>query len=187
LHDGIKGHGVDGSPRTLGNDDEEGALELKVDEKGDIVGAFLTPSQLGKDQEASPALAALCNSHTLPDGSHGFKIAFGYTAGLYDTYGTVVSVQKEDVGDDDGYGEDPFGNLERDRGLDLARPFLECEQIDGSKGVGDVDGAGNNDEDPEPNVGKGCEAGRGLEVGKVLSKSAYQDVIVVIVGRGRTM
>lgn len=157
LHDGVESHGIDGDSRTLGNDDDQGALELEVDEKSNIVGSLLTLGQLSKDKEASPALTTLGDAHTLQDGSKRFKIAFRYTARLHNTQRTEPAVYEEDIGDDDGNGEDPFGDFEWNLGLNLARPFIESEQIDGSEGVGGVDGTGDEDEDPQPNVGKGCE------------------------------
>jgi hypothetical protein len=152
---------------------------LEVDEERNIVGPLFTPGQLSEDEEASPSLAGLGDAHTLPDGSHGLEVAFRHTAGLDDAYCAVVAVQEEDVGDDDGDGEDPLGNLERDGRLDLAGPVVEGEQIDGGEAIGQVDGARDDDEDPQPDVGERREAGGRLEVGQVL----YSQHAIGLVGR----
>lgn len=65
LHDGIQSHGIDGDTWPLSDDDEQGTLELEVDEEGNVVGALFTLGQLGKDQEAPPALSARRDAHTL--------------------------------------------------------------------------------------------------------------------------
>jgi hypothetical protein len=168
----------------LSDNDEQSALELEVDKERDVVGALFTLGQLGKDEKASPSLAGLGDAHTLPDGSHGFKVAFRHTARLDDTYGAVVAVQQEYVGDDDGYSEDPLGNIKRNGGLDLVGPVVECKQIDGGESISDVDGTRDDDEDPQPDVGEGREARRGLEVGQVLDS---QHAIHVVGACIRTM
>lgn len=80
LHDSVQCHAIDGNTRSLGDDDEQSALELEVDEKGNIVGTLLGLGEFGKDKEAAPALAALSETHTLPDGSKRLEVAFRHTA-----------------------------------------------------------------------------------------------------------
>lgn len=145
LHDGVKSHGIDGDSRTLSDYDEEGALELKVDENSNVVGTLLGLGQFSKDQEASPTLTALCHTHTLPDSGKRLEIAFCHATGSHHAQGHDPSVQEEDVGNDDGNGKDPFGDLKGNLGLDLAGPFVEGQKIDGSKGIGGVNCARDND------------------------------------------
>ena len=92
LHDCIQGHGIDGCAGPLCNDEKQGALELEIDKEGDVIGALFTLGEFGKNQEASPALAGLGNAHTLPDGSHGFQVAFGHTARLDNAHRAEVAV-----------------------------------------------------------------------------------------------
>lgn len=113
-------------------------------------------------------MALLGQTHTLPDGSQRLEIAFSDATRADHANGAEPAIGKKDIGDDDADGEDPFSHLEADLGLHLAGPLVEGEQVDGSEGVGSVDGARDEDQDPQPDVGKGCEAGRRLEVGEGL-------------------
>ena len=168
LHDGVQGHGVEGNARSLGDNKDQGALELEVDEEGNVVGALFTLGQLGEDQEAAPALARLCDAHTLQDSSQGLEVALGHTAHAHDAQSADPSIYKEDIGDYDGDGEDPLCDFKGNDGLDLARPLVKGQEVDGSEGIGSVDGAGDEDENPQPGVGKGREARSRLEVGQGL-------------------
>jgi len=154
LHDGVQSHGIDGNARTLRNDNEESALKLEVDEEGNVVGALLTLSELCEYEKSSPTLTALGDAHTLHDGGKWFEVAFCHAARLDNPQGTKPAVEQKHVGDNDGDGEDPFGNLEWDLGLDLARPIVEGEQVHCGEGVGGIDGARDEDEDPEPGIGQ---------------------------------
>jgi hypothetical protein len=162
----------------LSDNDEQSALELEVNEEGNVVGTLFTLGQFGKDEEAPPALTSLCDAHTLPDGSHGFEVAFRHTSRLDDAYGSEVSVEEEDVGDDDGYGKDPFCDFKRNRGLDLAGPIVEGEKIDGGEAVCEIDGARDDYENPEPDIGERSEAGGRPEIGKVLNSISLRVVPV---------
>ena len=159
LHDGVQCQGVDGDARTLGDYDKHSALELKVDEESDVVGALFTLGQFGEDQEAPPALAAFSQSHTLQYSCQRLEITFGNTACPHDAQSHDPSVEKENVGDDDSDCENPFGNLEGNLGLDLTRPFIEGEKVDGGESIGGVDSAGDDYEDPQPYIGEGRETG----------------------------
>lgn len=164
LYNSPQRQGVDNDAWALCQDNDQSTFELEVDEKGNVVDALSALGQFSKDQEAAPSLAAFGQSQTLEDGGQRFKIALGDAARAYDAECANPSVGQEDVGDDDADGENPLCDVEIDFGFDLARPFVEGEEIDGGKGVGSVDGARDDDEDPQPNVGKGCEAGCRLEV-----------------------
>jgi hypothetical protein len=111
-------------------------LELEVHKEGNVVGTLLTLCQFSKDKETSPALARLGQTHTLPDGSQWLEVALCYTARAHDTDGPDSPIDEKDVGDDDGDGEDPFGDLKGHLWLHLTRPFVEGEQVDGGKGIG---------------------------------------------------
>ena len=158
LHDGIQGHGVDSDARPLSNDDKQGALELEVYKEGNVVGALFTLGQLGKDQEASPALTSLGHTHALEDNRQRVEIALCYASRAHNAHSHDPSIYEEDVGNDDGNGEDPFGHFERNLGLDLTRPLVESEKVDSSEGIGGVDSAGDEYEYPQPTVGDGCKA-----------------------------
>lgn len=147
-------------------------LELKIDKKGNVVNSLLTLREFGKDQETSPSLASFGQAHTLPDGSKRLEVALSDAAGADDTERPDPSVGEKDIGDDDADGEDPLGYVEADLGTHLARPLVEGEEIDGSEGIGGVDGARDEDKHPQPNVGEGRQARGRLEVGEGLSKSA---------------
>ena len=158
LHDGVQGHGVDRNTWSLSDNDDESALELEVDEESNVVGSLLTFRQLGEDQKTTPTSATAGESHTLPDSSHWLEVAFCHTAGAHDTECPDASVDQEDVGDNDGNGENPFGNFERYLRLYLTGPLVEGEEVHGGEGIGGVHGAGDEDEDPKPGVGEGCQA-----------------------------
>lgn len=148
LHDSVQGHGVDCDTGALSNNDDESALELKVDEESNVVGPLLTFRQLSEDKESAPTAATAGEAHTLPDSSHWLQIAFRDTAGTHDTDCSNASVDQEYVGNNDRDGEDPFRDFERHLGLYLARPLVEGKEIDGGEGISGVDGAGDEDEDP---------------------------------------
>lgn len=153
LHNSIQGHGIDRDAWALSDNDNKRTLELKVDEKSNVVGALLTLRQLSEDQEAAPPSATAGEPHTLPDSSHWLKIALCHTTGAHDPERSQESIGQEDVGDNDGNGKDPLGNLERYLRLYLTGPFIEGEEVDGGEGIGGVDGAGDENENPEPGVG----------------------------------
>jgi hypothetical protein len=146
-------------------------LELKVHKERNVVGTLLTLCQFSKDKESSPALASLGQTHTLPDGSQWLEVALCHTARAHDTDGSDSSIDKKDVGDDDGDGEDPLGDLKGHLWLDLTGPFVEGEQVDGGEGIGCVDSTRDDDQNPQPHVGEGREAGAGPEIREVLSLS----------------
>ena len=148
-------------------------FKLKVDKEGNVVDALPRLGQFGEDQEAAPSLAALGQPHALPDGRERLKVAFSDAAGSYDANCPDPAVYQEDIGDDDADGEDPLGHVKADLGPHLARPLVEGEEINGGEGVGGVDGARSEDEDPQPNVGKGGQTGRRLEVRESLVESAF--------------
>lgn len=153
------------------DNDEQCALELEVDEEGNVVGTLFAPRQLSKDEEAPPALSLFCDSHTLTDGGKWFEVAFRHTAGPEDTQGAEPAVQEKDIGYDDGDGKDPFGYLKRDLGLDLTRPVIEGEQVHCGEGIGGVNSTRDNDEDPQPGIGEWCKTRGRLEVAEVLHRS----------------
>lgn len=155
LHNSVQGHGVDGDTGALSDNDDERALKLEVDEKGNVIGTLLTLCQLSKDQKAAPSSAAVGQPHRLPDSSHWLEVAFCHAARAHDPESPHTSVAQENIRDDDSDGEDPLGNLERYLGLYLAGPLIEGEKVDGSEGIGGVNSAGDEGEDPEPGVGKG--------------------------------
>lgn len=159
LHDSIQGHAVNSNSWPLSDDDEKRALELEVNEERDVIGTLFTLGQFSEDQEAPPTLSTASDSHTLQDGGKRFEIAFGDAAGAHDPQGHDPAIEEKDIRNDDSDGEDPFGNLEGNLGLDLTRPLVEGEEIDGSESIGGVDGARDDDEDPQPNIGKGRETG----------------------------
>jgi hypothetical protein len=125
----------------LGDDYKQSALELKVYKESNVVGTLLTLGQLCKDQETAPALASLGDAHTLEYGSQWLEVAFRDTSCPHDTQSSDPSVGEKDIGDDNGDGEDPFGNVKRHGRLDLARPFVKSKEVDGGEGVGSVNGA----------------------------------------------
>lgn len=178
LHDGVQRHGVDCDSGALGDKDEQGALELEVDEKRNVVDALFTLCQLGKNQETAPALARRRDAHTLPDDSHGLEVALGHASGAHDAQGADVAVDEKNIGNDDGDGEDPLCDFKGHGGLDGAGPLVKGEKVDGSKGVGGVDGARNDDEDPQPGIGKGREARSRLEVGEGLATLVWPCLLV---------
>jgi hypothetical protein len=139
LHDGVQSHGVESNSRSLGNNDEQRALELEIDKEGDVVGTLLTLGQLCEDQEAAPALAGLGDAHTLQYSCQGLEVAFRDTSGPHDAQSPDPSVCEKDVGDDDGNGEDPFGNVKGHGRFDLAGPFVKSKEVDGGEGIGSID------------------------------------------------
>lgn len=173
LHDSVQSHSVDCNAWALGDNDDQSALELEVDEESNVIGSLFTLGQLGEDQETTPSSATAGESHTLPDSGHWFEVAFCDAARSHDTECSDASVDQEDIGDDDGNSEDPFGDLERYLGLYLTGPLVEGEEIDGCESVGGVDGTGDENEDPEPGVGEGCQARRRPEVREVLYTSVW--------------
>ena len=197
LHDGVQSHGVEGNARSLCNNDEQGALELEVDKKGDVVGTLLTLGQLGKDQKTTPALASLGNAHTLQYSSQWLKVALRDTSCAHNAQSPDPSIYEKDIGDDDGNGEDPFGHVEGYGRLDLARPFVKSKEIDGSEGVGGIDGTRDEDENPQPGVRERREARGGLEVGQGLAglaclvrlshSSTYNVSPLLLLGDGSTL
>lgn len=152
--------------------ERNGTFELEVDKEGNIIDALAALGQLGEDQEASPSLTRFSQSHTLEDGSQRLEVAFGHATGAQDADGANPSVCEEDVRDDDADGEDPLCDVEVDLWLHLARPLVEGEQVDGGKGISGVDGARDDDENPQPDVREGRKARSGLEVGECLAESA---------------
>lgn len=158
LHDGVQSHRVDRNTRALGDNNDKSTLELEINKEGNVVGTLLTFRQLGEDQETAPSSTAAGEPHTLPNGSHWFKIAFCHTAGAHDTECPNASIDQEDVGDDDGNGEDPLGDFERHLRLYLTGPLVKGKEVHGGEGIGGIDGARDEDEDPKPGVGEGCQA-----------------------------
>ncbi len=168
LHNSVQSHGINSDTRSLGDNDEQRALELEVDKQSNIINSIFTLRQLGEDEETTPSTVR--QAHTLKDGGKGLEVAFCYTARSQNAYSHDPSVEEEDVGDDDGDGENPPGNLKGNLGLDLARPFVEGKKIDGSEGVSGVDGARDDGKNPKPHIRKRCETGVGPEVREILQR-----------------
>jgi hypothetical protein len=55
----------------------------------------------------------------------------------------------------------------------LARPLVKSKEINSGKGIGGVDGAGDENKNPQPNIRERRETRRGFEVGEVLRQSVY--------------
>lgn len=86
LHNGVQSHGIDGDTGTLGDNDEQGALELEVNKEGNVVDAFFTLGQLRKDEETAPTLAGGSYAHTLPDGGQRLEVALSDASGAHDAH-----------------------------------------------------------------------------------------------------
>lgn len=114
-------------------------FELEVHKQGNVIHALPALGQFSEDQKATPSLPLFGQAHTLPDGGQWLEIAFGNAARANDADRTDPAVCQKNVGDDDGDGKNPFGNLEVDGRLNLAGPFVESEEIDGSESIGGVD------------------------------------------------
>lgn len=141
---------------------------MQVDKEGNNFDGFFTSGQFGEDQKAFPSLAAFGYADTLEDGSERFEVAFRYTARPDDTDCLDPSVYEEDIGGDDTASKDPFGHFEANLGLDLAGPSVEGQEVYSSEGVGNIDKAGDNDENPQPCIREWGETGPCLEVRECL-------------------
>lgn len=141
-------------------------LELKVDKERQVINTLTASRQFGKDQESAPALTLICHAHTLPDDSERLKVALGDATRPNGTQSPDPSVEEEDVGHNDGDGEDPFDDVEADNRLDLTGPLIKGKEVDGREGIGSVDGDREDDENPQPAVGDGRKARARLEVGE---------------------
>lgn len=82
-------------------------MEAEVAEECDVLGAFLTLCQLGKNKETPPALA-LTHPDTLQTHGEVVKIALGDTASPHGALSTDMFEEKIDGGEDDAAGEDPL-------------------------------------------------------------------------------
>lgn len=85
---------------------------------------------------------------------------------------------KIDPRSDDACGEDPFGDIEGNVWLDLSRPFIEGQKIDGRESINGVDGSGDYEREPEVTVCEGVEARRRVEIVETLRRmvSIGQDI-----------
>lgn len=98
------------------------------------------------------------------------EVALSYVSPLHDPPRAEVLKAQVDEGRNDTYDEDPFRDGQVNGGVDLRRPVIEGEQVDGNKGIDAVDGNGYEEQEPEIAVGEWCEATGGLEIFEVLGK-----------------
>lgn len=138
-------------------------FEAKVGKQGNVLGALFTLGEGGKDQEASPALA-FADSDRLPTDGQRIHVAFGNIVALHDASGTNGLVSEVDERQDDANGKDPFGDVERNGGLDGGGPAVKGDELDGGEAVDRVDGNGDDEREPEIAVGKGRTTARGFKV-----------------------
>ena len=149
-------------------------LEAKVGKEGNVLGALFALGQLGKDQEAPPALG-LSRPDRLPARGQAVHVALGHVSAAHDAHGADALVCEVDKRGNDADGKDPFGHVEGDGGLNLGRPRVEGEEVDGGEAVDGVDGNGQEEREPEVAVNEARPAALGLEVGEV-------DVVPLVVG-----
>jgi hypothetical protein len=71
---------------------------------------------------------------------------------------------KIDPRSDNASREDPFGNIKRNVGLNLSRPFIKGQEIDCSEGIDGVDGRGDYEREPQICICEGIEARCGVEI-----------------------
>lgn len=149
-------------------------LKAKVSEQSDIFGALFTLSELGKDKKSLEALTRP-EADRLPAHCQTVEIDLSNIAS-FDLSSRANPFKAEvDKGQEDADGEDPFRDGKGNGGLDLGRPSVEDEKLDGSKGINSVDGKGDDQAHPEGDVGEDGATALGLEVGEV-------DVVPFLVG-----
>jgi hypothetical protein len=120
-------------------------FKVEVCEQGDVVGAFFTLCQVGKDEEAPPTLAPFPHTHTLDAKSNGIQIARCYSAGFYNAKCANAPIDEQDEGEYNAAGENPFRNVKGNLRFDLACPAGEDEKVDCGKRVDSVDSDGDDD------------------------------------------
>ena len=144
-------------------------LETKVSKQGNDFRALFALGQLGEDQEplVSPATP---DPDTLQAHRQAVEKRLGHASSPDDLHGAKVFEPEVDKGKNDADGKDPFRDVERDnlRQRDLARPRIEDEKLVGGKCVDRVHGNREEEGKPEVDIGKGREAGSGLEVPETL-------------------
>jgi hypothetical protein len=131
-------------------------FKVEVCEQGDVIGAFFTLCQVGKDEEASPTLAPFPHTHTLDAKSNRIQITRCDSAGFYNANCAKQPIDEQDEGEYDAAGENPFRNMEGDLWFNLACPAGEGEKIDCGECVDSVDSDGDDDRQVEDDIREGC-------------------------------
>ena len=114
-------------------------LEREIRKQSYIFRTLFTLRQFGKDQETSPSTSLLGPSYTLQSNRQRIQETLTDSSSLHDTHRPNVFISNIDPRQDNTSREDPFSDIEVNLGLNLARPFIERQQIDGGKGVDTVD------------------------------------------------
>lgn len=141
-------------------------MKAEVGKEGNILGPLLTLGQLRENEEPPPSLAAQTN--TLDTDGQIVQIRFGNTSPPDDHLRSNMLVGNVHGREYNTDGEDPFGNVEGDGGLDFRGPFVEDQEIDGGKSINGVDGNRYEKGYKHVSIGDIGEAVAGLEIVKLL-------------------
>ena len=144
-------------------------LEAKVGKQRNILGAFFALCELGKHQEAPPAMST-AHPDAFPADGQIVEVALGNVAAFHDAKGAhPFKDEIEDRGDDAG-GKNVLGDVDADGRLDIGGPSVKNEQVDGGKSVDGVEGDGQDERKPQITICRRSSASFGPKVGQGLAR-----------------
>lgn len=108
-------------------------------------------------------------SNTLYTNSKRIQISLSDASRAHDTNGFNPTINEQQKRGDDGTGEYPPRYIDGNFRLDLTRPLVEGEKIDGSEGVDGVHCDWNESQHPNHQIWKASETGAAFEIIEILS------------------
>ena len=157
IHADFHQYSVSSHTHTLSRREELLTLEREVREQGNVLSSLAVLGELREDKEPPPSTAVLAHADTLNPHGEGIQIALGDASGTNRPDGAKPAQNQQNKRDNDADGEHPARRRKGNGGLNLAGPAREGEKIDGGKGVDAIHGEGNEEENPQPEVGERAE------------------------------
>ena len=110
-------------------------FEAEIGKESNILCAFLTLCQRGKDEKSSPSLAAIYNANRLPANSQVVHVAFGNIPTPHDANGANAFECEVDKRQDDADAKDPLGYVKGNGGLNGRTPAVKGEELVGGEAI----------------------------------------------------